>query len=90
MIQLHRRAVNVENGFSVHVKQLTGKTLTIMIGAENTIEDLKLIIYHHDKITVDQQRLIFEGKQLEDGRTVSSYNIVTSSTVHMILRLGGC
>ena len=82
--------VKVENGFLVYVKELTGKTLTIMIGAENTVGDLKLIIYHHDKITVDQQRLIFEGKQLEDGRTVSSYNIVTSSTVHMILRLGGC
>ena len=82
--------VKVENGFLVYVKQMTGKTLAIMIGAENTIYELKLIIQHDDGIPPDQQRLIFEGKQLEDGRTVSSYNIMPSSTVHLVLRLGGC
>ena len=74
----------------VCVKELTGKTLTIVIGAENTVGDLKLIIHHHEKIPVDQQRLIFGGKQLEDGRTVSSYNIVPSSTVHLVIKLTGC
>ena len=82
--------VKVENGFLVYVKQMTGKTLAIMIGAENTIYELKLIVQHDDGIPPDQQRLIFEGKQLEDGRTVSDYGIVPESTVHLVLRLTGC
>ena len=84
--------VKVENGFSIFVKTLTHQIYDITIGAENTVYDLKLTVRNHDKlgIPIDQQRLIFEGKQMEDGRTVSSYNIVPSSTVHLVTRLTGC
>ena len=82
--------VTVENGFMVCVKELTAKTLTIVIGAENTIGDLKLIIQNSKGIPPDQQRLIFERRQLEDGRTVSDYGIVPEATIHNVLKLRGC
>ena len=80
----------VVNGFLVHIKTLTGKTIDIMIGAENTIHELKLIASDYEGIPVDQQSLIFEGKQLEDSYSVSHYGIVPGSTIHRLLKLSGC
>ena len=80
----------VVNGFLVHIKTLTGKTIDIMIGAENTIHELKLIASDYEGIPVDQQSLIFEGKQLEDCCSVSHYGIVSGSTIHRLLKLSGC
>ena len=71
----------------IMVKSITGKTRTIPIQPSTTIKEMKEMIYEKEGININEQRLIFAGKSLEDDRTAADYNINNGSTIHLALRM---
>lgn len=79
------------HSYQIFVKTLTGKTITLDVMSSYTIEQVSEIIFKKEQIPIDQQRLIFAGKQLFESDTLQKMNILSEDTLHLILRLsGGC
>eukprot|EP01119_Soliformovum_irregulare_P015323 TRINITY_DN4303_c0_g1_i3.p1 TRINITY_DN4303_c0_g1~~TRINITY_DN4303_c0_g1_i3.p1 ORF type:complete len:392 (-),score=114.53 TRINITY_DN4303_c0_g1_i3:85-1260(-) len=75
--------------FPIFVKSLNGKSYTIPVQSQTTVDGIKQSIEAIEGTPVDQQRLIFAGRQLEDGKTVEDYSILKEAMLHLVLRLRG-
>ena len=75
---------------TISVRTLTGKIFPIVCRKSDTILTIKEKCGSHLDIPFLQQRIIYNGKQLEDDKLISDYNIVDGCSVHLVSKLGGC
>ncbi|PFH35400.1 hypothetical protein BESB_062870 [Besnoitia besnoiti] len=82
--------LGLRGGFNLQVKTMSGKTVVLdNVNASDSILDIKRRVEQREGIPVDQQRLVFNGKQLENGKTVQDYDLSENSVLHLVLRLRG-
>lgn len=84
-----RRRVS-DDAFQIYVKTLTGRSIAMDVDDDTEVEDVKLALHDKGEAPPEQQRLIFAGKQLDDGRTMRDCKVIKGSTLHLVLRLSGC
>jgi hypothetical protein len=75
--------------FSIYVRTLIGKTITLRASNLHTVHEIKSRIQNIEGIPPDQQRLVVDGRQLEDDRVIADYGVTSSSVIHLVLRLRG-
>lgn len=80
----------IKNKIRIFIKKLSGIEFTLYVKPSELISDVKARILYKDGVPYNQQRLIFNGKQLEDGTTLLDYNIKEDSIIHLVHRLSGC
>ncbi len=76
-------------GMQIYVRSLTGRLLTLQVEPNALVRTVKSAIEAQEGIPADDQRLIWGGKDLEDGRTLAEYNILREANLVVILRIRG-
>ncbi len=73
----------------IYIKTLTGRKIQLNFEGDNKIVNIKQSLQEKEGIMVDQMRLIYNGRQLEDPKAINEYHIPSGGTIHMILALRG-
>ncbi|GFE55063.1 ubiquitin [Babesia ovis] len=81
--------VTLRGGMRVQVQTMMGQKLEVEVDPNETVLEFKKKLSKKQKLPVDQQRIIYEGKMLQDNKTLADYNIKNNSVIHMVLRLRG-
>jgi len=76
-------------GGQFFVKTLSGKSITMSLNPDMLVRDVKQKVFEVEQIPIEQQRLVYQGKQLEDNMQLKNYDIADNACLHLVLRLRG-